>query len=193
MKIITSIYLNCRPDLRDEWIPTDADAEVEEALAKYLYADDLLLDESFKENCEQWVQDEYDNSSSRFQDGSETAASSSCDGNDYSAGNGGDGDNNNNNNGNCPLENHLHLLLVVVVVLDLEQDAWITSFQIPKDEVLLWKSLSISKAGTLYERALDVDSEELKRRFHELTLHYHHHHIIHIINNRYGNSDDRGK
>ncbi|CAG8581585.1 6314_t:CDS:10 [Diversispora eburnea] len=61
MKIITSIYLNCRPDLRDEWIaPTDADAEVEEALvnAAYLYADDLLLDESFTENWEQWVQDE---------------------------------------------------------------------------------------------------------------------------------------
>lgn len=36
MKIITSIYLNCRPDLRDEWIaPTDADAEVEEALVSY--------------------------------------------------------------------------------------------------------------------------------------------------------------
>ncbi len=33
MKIITSIYLDCRPDLRDEWIASsDADAEVEDAL-----------------------------------------------------------------------------------------------------------------------------------------------------------------
>ncbi|CAG8549971.1 7249_t:CDS:10 [Acaulospora morrowiae] len=34
MKVITSIYLNCRPDLRDEWIASaDADAEVEDAVA----------------------------------------------------------------------------------------------------------------------------------------------------------------
>ena len=33
MKIITSIYLHCRPDLRDEWIASsDADAEIEDAL-----------------------------------------------------------------------------------------------------------------------------------------------------------------
>ncbi|RHZ79117.1 hypothetical protein Glove_151g174 [Diversispora epigaea] len=33
MKIITSIYLNCRPDSKDEWIaPTNAETEVEEAL-----------------------------------------------------------------------------------------------------------------------------------------------------------------
>jgi len=33
MKIITSIYLRCRPDLRDEWIASsDADSEIEDAL-----------------------------------------------------------------------------------------------------------------------------------------------------------------
>ena len=37
MKVITSIYLNCRPDLRDEWLagtePDDAaDAQVRQTL-----------------------------------------------------------------------------------------------------------------------------------------------------------------
>jgi Domain of unknown function (DUF3402) len=33
MKIITSIYLKCRPDLRDEWLTiTDIDNEVEDSL-----------------------------------------------------------------------------------------------------------------------------------------------------------------
>ncbi|CAG8570418.1 9115_t:CDS:10 [Funneliformis caledonium] len=111
MKIITSIYLHCRPDLRDEWIASsDADAEIEDALPQeqslralikfynernylthddhhngLLYqndnrnspdifpphhtkplnhvnsayiADDIMLDESFLSNWEQWLQDE---------------------------------------------------------------------------------------------------------------------------------------
>ncbi len=34
MKVITSIYLNCRPELRDEWLAgTDQDNELEDALA----------------------------------------------------------------------------------------------------------------------------------------------------------------
>ena len=32
MKVITGIYLNCRPDLRDEWLSTDVDAHVYESL-----------------------------------------------------------------------------------------------------------------------------------------------------------------
>ncbi|CAO1612896.1 unnamed protein product [Sympodiomycopsis kandeliae] len=32
MKVITGIYLNCRPDLRDEWLSTDVDADVFESL-----------------------------------------------------------------------------------------------------------------------------------------------------------------
>lgn len=33
MKVITSIYLNCRPELRDEWLAgTDQDTELEDAL-----------------------------------------------------------------------------------------------------------------------------------------------------------------
>ncbi|CAG8496185.1 6333_t:CDS:10 [Racocetra fulgida] len=37
MKVITSIYLSCRPDLRDEWISsTDVDAEMDDALAKLI-------------------------------------------------------------------------------------------------------------------------------------------------------------
>ncbi|RIA96253.1 hypothetical protein C1645_872211 [Glomus cerebriforme] len=110
MKIITSIYLHCRPDLRDEWIvSSDTDAEIEDALPQeqnlralikfynernymthdyqngFLYhdnsrnspdifpphhtkplnhvnsayiADDIMLDESFLSNWEQWLQDE---------------------------------------------------------------------------------------------------------------------------------------
>ncbi|RGB36108.1 hypothetical protein C1646_697859 [Rhizophagus diaphanus] len=109
MKIITSIYLHCRPDLRDEWIASsDADAEIEDALPQeqnlralikfynernymtrdyqngFLYdnsrnspdifppyhtkplnyvnsayiTDDIMLDESFLSNWEQWLQDE---------------------------------------------------------------------------------------------------------------------------------------
>lgn len=34
MKLITAIYLKCRPDLRDEWISSpDVDAEIDDALA----------------------------------------------------------------------------------------------------------------------------------------------------------------
>ncbi|KAG9294797.1 hypothetical protein G9A89_008489 [Geosiphon pyriformis] len=114
MKVITSIYLRCRPDLRDEWIAsTDADAELEDALPqeqalrelikfynnrKYgplngpekqsnssnnqieknslpdifppnrsqpskvfhsaYIADDIMLDETFLTNWEQWLQEE---------------------------------------------------------------------------------------------------------------------------------------
>ncbi|CAG8543605.1 17227_t:CDS:10 [Cetraspora pellucida] len=110
MKVITSIYLSCRPDLRDEWISsTDVDAEMDDALAKqnlrtlikfynernyfpqcdqqdgmyydnsnrnlpdifppchtkslnhvnYAYIpDDIMLDDSFPENWEQWLQEE---------------------------------------------------------------------------------------------------------------------------------------
>ena len=33
MKVITAIYLHCRPDLRDEWLAgIDVDADVEESL-----------------------------------------------------------------------------------------------------------------------------------------------------------------
>ncbi|CAG8505543.1 11339_t:CDS:10 [Acaulospora colombiana] len=107
MKVITSIYMNCRPGLRDEWIAsTDADAEVEDAVAKQslremikfynernyfsqyndqlnfidnrnmpdtfpphytkpfdslhsaYVTDDIMLDRSFIENWEQWLQEE---------------------------------------------------------------------------------------------------------------------------------------
>ncbi|CAG8463909.1 2634_t:CDS:2 [Ambispora gerdemannii] len=112
MKVITSIFLKCRPDLRDEWISsTDADAELDDALAKqalresikfyntrhYLsqngeklpngssnhqddkgyfpdifppnhtqpfklnnaaYIDDIMLDDNFLSNWEQWLHDE---------------------------------------------------------------------------------------------------------------------------------------
>ena len=33
MRVITAVYLHCRPDLRDDWLAgSDVDAEVEEAL-----------------------------------------------------------------------------------------------------------------------------------------------------------------
>jgi hypothetical protein len=33
MKVITAIYLNCRPELRDEWLAgQDVDGELEDAL-----------------------------------------------------------------------------------------------------------------------------------------------------------------
>ena len=36
MKVITAIYLNCRPDLRDEWLAgQDADIELEDAMVSY--------------------------------------------------------------------------------------------------------------------------------------------------------------
>lgn len=35
MKVITAIYLHCRPDLRDEWLAgIDVDADVEESLVR---------------------------------------------------------------------------------------------------------------------------------------------------------------
>ena len=35
MKVITSIYLNCRPELRDEWLGgSDQDNELEDALVR---------------------------------------------------------------------------------------------------------------------------------------------------------------
>ncbi|CAG8668474.1 3045_t:CDS:2, partial [Dentiscutata erythropus] len=91
------VLKNQIPFIGRKWrqTPTDADAEVEEALvnAAYLYADDLLLDESFTENWEQWVQDEvYSFSVTRphLNNGSETASSSSFGGignnDDYSNG-----------------------------------------------------------------------------------------------------------
>lgn len=37
MKVITAIYLNCRPELRDEWLAgQDVDGELEDALVSYL-------------------------------------------------------------------------------------------------------------------------------------------------------------
>lgn len=36
MKVITAIYLHCRPDLRDEWLAgVDVDADVEESLVRF--------------------------------------------------------------------------------------------------------------------------------------------------------------
>lgn len=33
MKVITAIYLNCRPELRDEWLASaDVDQEIEDSL-----------------------------------------------------------------------------------------------------------------------------------------------------------------
>lgn len=38
MKVITSIYLNCRPELRDEWLAgTDQDTELEDALVSQIF------------------------------------------------------------------------------------------------------------------------------------------------------------
>lgn len=38
MKVITAIYLNCRPDLRDEWLTgIDVDADVEDSLVGLLF------------------------------------------------------------------------------------------------------------------------------------------------------------
>lgn len=35
MKVITSIYLNCRPELRDDWLAgTDQDTELEDAVVR---------------------------------------------------------------------------------------------------------------------------------------------------------------
>jgi hypothetical protein len=35
MKVITSIYLNCRPELRDEWLAgSDVDNDVSDALVR---------------------------------------------------------------------------------------------------------------------------------------------------------------
>lgn len=40
MKTITSIYLNCRPELRDEWLSgTDLETELEDALVSALSAE----------------------------------------------------------------------------------------------------------------------------------------------------------
>jgi hypothetical protein len=37
MKVITAIYLNCRPDLRDEWLTgVDVDVDIEESLVRTL-------------------------------------------------------------------------------------------------------------------------------------------------------------
>lgn len=36
MKVITAIYLNCRPELRDEWLAgQDLDVELEDALVSW--------------------------------------------------------------------------------------------------------------------------------------------------------------
>jgi hypothetical protein len=35
MKVITAIYLNCRPDLRDEWLTTiDVDTDLDDSLVR---------------------------------------------------------------------------------------------------------------------------------------------------------------
>ena len=47
MKVITAIYLNCRPDLRDEWLTTiDVDSDLDESLVSCasLSADDFRRD-----------------------------------------------------------------------------------------------------------------------------------------------------
>ena len=37
MKVITSIYLTCRPDLRDEWLTgVDIDGDVEDSLVRLI-------------------------------------------------------------------------------------------------------------------------------------------------------------
>ena len=44
MKVITSIYLNCRPELRDEWLAgTDQENELDDALVGGLYATSAYL------------------------------------------------------------------------------------------------------------------------------------------------------
>lgn len=44
MKVITSIYLNCRPELRDEWLAgMDQDTELEDALVNRDTRDRLML------------------------------------------------------------------------------------------------------------------------------------------------------
>ena len=46
MRVITSIYLHCRPALRDDWLAgSDIDAEVEEALVLSPYSDvgDIIM------------------------------------------------------------------------------------------------------------------------------------------------------
>jgi hypothetical protein len=45
MKVITSIYLNCRPELRDEWLGgTDQDTELEDALVSdYWYFEQVMV------------------------------------------------------------------------------------------------------------------------------------------------------
>jgi len=49
MKVITSIYLNCRPELRDEWLGgTDQDTELEDALVSTLLASSTSLMGSHK-------------------------------------------------------------------------------------------------------------------------------------------------
>lgn len=36
MKVITSIYLNCRPDLRDEWLTGNEVDDVSDAMVPFL-------------------------------------------------------------------------------------------------------------------------------------------------------------
>jgi hypothetical protein len=43
MKVITSMYLNCRPELRDEWLGgTDQDAEMEDATVSKIHSSKLM-------------------------------------------------------------------------------------------------------------------------------------------------------
>jgi hypothetical protein len=43
MKVITSIYLNCRPELRDEWLGgSDQDTELEDALVSTVYSEMII-------------------------------------------------------------------------------------------------------------------------------------------------------
>lgn len=44
MKVITAIYLNCRPELRDEWLASaDVDQEIEDSLVGGVLTDVTLL------------------------------------------------------------------------------------------------------------------------------------------------------
>ena len=44
MKVITAIYMNCRPDLRDEWLTTiDVDGDLDESLVRLIYLQCLSI------------------------------------------------------------------------------------------------------------------------------------------------------
>ena len=44
MKVITAIYLNCRPDLRDEWLTTiDIDNDLDESMVGAFAAEQPVI------------------------------------------------------------------------------------------------------------------------------------------------------